>query len=67
MFGLNVIFIACAAGILGIIVYWIRSYFPNQINWYFAISYFLAAFTVGFIGAGCLIVEGILALLKWIF
>lgn len=67
MFGLNVIFVAWAAWTLGILIYWIRSYFPNHINWHFAISYFLAAFTVGFIGAECLIIEGIIALLKWIF
>ena len=67
MLGSNMIFVAWIAGILGIIVSWIRSYFTSFINWSFVISYFLAVFTLGFIGTGCLIIEIIIALLKLIF
>lgn len=67
MLGLNMLLVSWVAGILGFAIFWIISYFPIKINYQFILSYFLAVFTVGGIGTICAIVEGIIALLKWIF
>ena len=67
MLGSSLLFVGFIACLLIIVIYWILSYYPIRINWYFAIQAFLAGASVSFIGFIICLFEGASQLFSLIF